>query len=767
MAWCNPLARLLSASAAIVLVISAFGVVRAQDTEASKHEVIVTAPQHPPETATFTESTITTDTIQSLSPAPVTTVQTLLNREASVFAYTDGPFGVRTNIYFRAFNSSQFSETWDGVALNDVFNGGVTNQAENANNVLLVPQNVDSIHVYRGINNPAVNSYNSLGGTIDYVPRQPSDQFGVEAGASYGSFNTIQAHGSIDSGDIHGWRHVIAFQYGSTDGWLQHTSDKNANLYFDGQYRGDGGQKLELNLVYNHNQGFNPNNIPVALLQQNGFQWQWPLNWEHHAIADTNWLALMDVSTPLASNIDFDNKIFGGWNDYERTSYSNPAFQQSATQPYFLDDSPNTFPFWLNNPGYPSGPTYDPTAVFGAPDVGTAYHFYAYTAWGAGYQPKLTLSLPHNTVTVGGNVTAGWLHSREYWYGAPQMPKTKGYNDAWDEDDTRLFASGYIQDEITLLDDRLMITPGVKYIFAHTVDTDNIGFFYPLAGSVKDSEHFISPTVGLSYKPIKDLAVYASFGQNIKFPDISAFYSAFQTDANGQNTIVPVKLKPEHVNDYQLGARFEHGPFFVEVNVYREDFSDTFFTVTDPSTQLTTTHNGGSARYQGVELQLANDFGNLLGGDWTGYLNYAHNQAKFTSSFNSDFAGQVLAGQPLANVPQDLVSAGLTFRWQGWRANVEGRYVGRQYIDQFRAGLPTSNTISPYALINIGIAKDVQFRAMGGKTGSARFAINVDNLFDKRYFTEAFTDSDFSGNSFVRAVVGAPRSITGSITFRF
>lgn len=157
-----------------------------KDKEVTLKKVDVTATAAPKvdPTAAYTENVISADVVRNLSQGASMTVQTMLNQEPSIFAYTNGPLGVSTSIYFRAFNTSQFSETYAGVALNDIFNGGVTGQAENRNNVLLTTNNIDSVQLYRGINNPAVNSYNSLGGTINYVPRQPGDTFAGEVGAS-------------------------------------------------------------------------------------------------------------------------------------------------------------------------------------------------------------------------------------------------------------------------------------------------------------------------------------------------------------------------------------------------------------------------------------------------------------------------------------------------------------------------------------------------------------------------------------------------------
>jgi iron complex outermembrane receptor protein len=724
----------------------------------------LTAPPDVPIETQYSESTITAQDLENLSRGPSTTVETLLNFQPSIFAYTDGPVGTRTNIFFRSFSSGEFAETFDGVALNDVFNGGVTSQASNINNVLLTPSNIDSVQIYRGINNPAVNSYNSLGGTIDYLPRQPSGKFESEVEGGYGSFQSSTVRAVQNFGDLAGIKQVFAYQRDQSNGWAGTTTkDRNNNFYYSANYSTERGDRLAAYVVYNSNSGFTPFNMPVPLLQANGGYYQWPVSETFEDDNDTNWLAVLDYQLPITSTIAFRNKVFGGINDYRRTSYSNPADQESATQPYNLENDPSSSSYWLS---YPNGPTYDPAATFGDNQTGTQYHFYGYRSWGIGDSPSLTVALPGNAITVGGNYTYGKLHSREYWYGTSDMPKIDGYNDAWDELDQRSLFSAYVQDEIALIDGNLHLTPGVKYVRASTSDHDAVGFYYPISGEVSDVEHFVSPTFGANYKVTPNVAVYAAYGRNIKFPDITAYYGGFQNDSNGNPAVVPVTgLKPEYVKDYEIGARWQVADYSASFNYYRENFTNTFINSFNSTTGLTSVTNGGSARYQGEELQINARLADLDSGSWDAHLNYSHNQATFLGSFTTYSGVTVAAGQPLANVPKDLASLQLAWSLMGWRATAEARYIGKQFIDQLSAGTPTANTISPHTLVDIGLAKTLEFP--GSRLRSVRIALNVDNLFNKYYFNEAFTDVDFNGNNFVRAVPGAPRIIIGTVGVKF
>src|SRR5215469_1176412 len=178
--------------------------------------VIVTGNRPPlntiPMKATFTESGITPEAILNLTPSPATTVQTLLNTQPSIYATTGATNGMETDIKFRSFSDGEFGETLAGVPLNDIFNSGVTYQADNRNNALFITRDLDSVDIYRGVNNPAVNTYNSLGGTVNYIPRQPADTLGGDAGVDLGSFRTIDYHGTFNTGDWRGIKQTVSFE---------------------------------------------------------------------------------------------------------------------------------------------------------------------------------------------------------------------------------------------------------------------------------------------------------------------------------------------------------------------------------------------------------------------------------------------------------------------------------------------------------------------------------------------------------------------------
>ncbi|MBU6298736.1 MAG: TonB-dependent receptor, partial [Alphaproteobacteria bacterium] len=645
-----------------------------------------------------------------------------------------------------------------------------TYQADNRNNVLFIARDIEGVQLYRGVNNPAVNTYNSLGGTINFEPRQPVDEMGGDIGVDGGSFGTINYHATFNTGDWNGLKQTISFERDYSSSWLQNAPDWNDNVYYAANDT-FGKTEVYTYFVYNKNHGNAPQYIPVNLLRQYGWDYQWPVDTYRSDNTDADYLGVIGVKSQITSFITFEDDAYGGDNNYRRTSFSNPAY----SGPYYLDDKGTGYPFWLDY-GPPS--LYDPRTVFPSSKLGTDYHFYGYNGAIYGDRLQVTADLPYNKVTVGGDYNLGELHSREYWYGAFNMPRTVGYNDAWDERDTRQMWSAYVQDDIHFWNDRVHITPGVKYISSTAEDNDALGFFYVPPGSLHADEHFMSPTVGASIEALPDFTLYASYGRNVKFPDITALYN----ELGYGGAVPPVTVKPEYAEDFEAGARYKLDGLQAALNFYHENFSHIIYSANIPGGYGATEQlNGGSQRYQGVELQLTEDLGETETGDWKGYFNGSYNEAICTSQSGplnlgyADIGGSCAKGQSLADVPNYMLNGGVTWDWHAWHVDLQGQYVGKQTLVDYNTSNPVDpSVINPgqpthipdYLLVNLGIVKVVPIN--DGLAHAVRLALHIDNLFNTHYYSSAETSSNalMSGED-VYANAGAPRAVYASFSVYF
>jgi outer membrane receptor protein involved in Fe transport len=418
----------------------------------------------------------------------------------------------------------------------------------------------------------------------------------------------------------------------------------------------------------------------------------------------------------------------------------------------------------------------------------------------------VTINLPYNTIKIGGDLTSGHLHSREYFgksegftqiQGDPYAPAgyTPGNTD-FNEHDVRTLYSAYIQDEIDLLDGKLKLTPGVKFLHVDTSNSDADSYdveVEPNGARNSDTSYYTSPTIGASYEFLPNTVLYAAYGQNIEFPTISAFYDSLG-EGSDYNQSAPVNLQPEHVSDYEAGLRYSNAAlgFNGALGLYQEDFANTFITVQDPNnTSLTETVNGGSSTHKGIELQATENFGeqyldHIDIGGFTGYFNYAYAAAYYTGAFKASTVGEngaassanVSKGTPVALVPQDIVNFGGSWSLDGWQATAGARYVTSQFISESGGG--TSALKEPaYFTLNLGIAKTIPVKL--GFFKSMKFQLNADNVLNRTYYAYAYAESygkpsgtspynapaGLTGTSYASVQLAAPQAFYGSVTLNF
>ncbi|MBK6412264.1 TonB-dependent receptor [Sphingopyxis sp.] len=96
----------------------------------------------------------------------------------------------------------------------------------------------------------------------------------------------------------------------------------------------------------------------------------------------------------------------------------------------------------------------------------------------------------------------------------------------------------------------------------------------------KRSEDEFTGTAILSYKPIDDLMVYASYSRGYKAGGFNLDRSAlkspilpFASSGGAQALVSNLQFDPETVHSYELGAKYSTGPFGMGLTFFRSDFS--------------------------------------------------------------------------------------------------------------------------------------------------------------------------------------------------
>ncbi len=285
--------------------------------------------------------------------------------------------------------------------------------------------------------------------------------------------------------------------------------------------------------------------------------------------------------------------------------------------------------------------------------------------------------------------------------------------------------SAALADVLGFFDDRVLLTLGVRH---QRVAAENISATTGATTSDYDKTA-LTPAVGLLYKPWKSFSIYGNYIEALE-----QGATAPSTAANAGEIFAPAKT-----NQVEFGVKYDLGYLGLTASIFEMVRPSG---ITDPVSNVYGVD--GEQRNRGVEF---NAFGELtetirlLGG--VTYLD-----AKTTKTQNGTFDGFDASGVP------DW-SAVMGVEWDtpfvdGLTLNVQGNYVGGQYVD---AG--NTKKLPSYTLFGIGARYTTQ---LAGNDLVVR--ANVSNLFNKDYWLT------FPGVSNI-LYYGAPRVMSLTASMRF
>lgn len=173
----------------------------------------------------------------------------------------------------------------------------------------------------------------------------------------------------------------------------------------------------------------------------------------------------------------------------------------------------------------------------------------------------------------------------------------------------------YLQDEIGLFNDRLLITPGVRWA-NYSIDPKPNAFYSPSATvppTKADSSKLI-PQIGAIFKLTDNYSLYARYAEGFKMPTAQQLYTS--SPGVSFNLIPNPDLKPESVKSYEGGVRGQFGKAWFSVGGFYadyEDFIQSFYEI--PGTNDYTYRNLSQVKIWGFEAF----------GEWMFHDNWAVN----------------------------------------------------------------------------------------------------------------------------------------------
>lgn len=237
----------------------------------------------------------------------------------------------------------------------------------------------------------------------------------------------------------------------------------------------------------------------------------------------------------------------------------------------------------------------------------------------------------------------------------------------------------------------------------------------------------VSPRAGIIFKPVAQVSVYGNY---------SVSYLPSSGDQFSSLTTITQQVKPEKFNNYEAGVKWDVNRFLaLTTAVFRLDRTNTRSIDPNDPTRIVQT---GSQRTNGFEFGLSGS----VTRDWKIAGGYAYQHAFVTSATTTARAGAVVGQTPHHNFSL----------WNNYQILSRlGVGLGVIHRSDMFATIDNTITLPSYTRADVAVFFSI--------TERIRLQANVENLFDKKYFVNADSNTNISP--------GYPRAIRVGLTARF
>jgi iron complex outermembrane receptor protein len=444
---------------------------------------------------------------------------TLLRQAPSVYVYQQGLGDNAPELTIRGVRGLEIATTLDGIPTQDLLAPGASYLANNIGGVFTTNQ-ISGVSIYPGVAYPDKNTFGTIGGTIAYDSKRPTNDFYFDVTGSVGSFGTYAEGFELNSGAYdsplgtgdNAAKVLLNYRNFQTQGFIDATASRENEMEFafDKPYN-DGLSKFQATVIYNTANGLIENEpVPVPYLDKNGLYSNYPSN-DVFARQTNDYLTIiLKNDTYVNDYLNLGITAFYLSNDNQLETYGAPGLNLpgGVAGPLSVGGSS---PF-INNPaGFGEGGLYGPPVPAPLGLFGGGYGGYFYGAgnrynpaqyynnpkacppsliaqYGGvagdspcglndqiggshsdtyGIQPRATVILPEiygiaNTIKFGALIAKETEPTGYAYLGA--FPQSEGPNNVAGVETggvQRTIYSTYIQDKIDILEDTLHVTPGV------------------------------------------------------------------------------------------------------------------------------------------------------------------------------------------------------------------------------------------------------------------------------------------------------------------
>jgi len=269
------------------------------------------------------------------------------------------------------------------------------------------------------------------------------------------------------------------------------------------------------------------------------------------------------------------------------------------------------------------------------------------------------------------------------------------------------------------------------------------------------SNIFFNPRLGLNTKFNENLNTYLSYARVSREPRLNTYYDAaessggsvpqFKQNPDGSYNYDEPLVKPETMNDFELGSSFNAGKVNLTLNLFYMLFDNEIVKngQVDRFGQPVT-GNVNNTIHTGIEFSGV--FILVSGLQLTGNATFSKNKIKEGREYLGTDESLDLSGNRISGFPDFLANFGISYNYSGMYFQFTGRYVGAffsdnydnkisEYLDQYPGFISyTDNKNEAY--FTADFTGSYEFKLFQALNNSKVF-IQVNNIFDTLYSANA------------------------------
>ncbi len=675
--------------------------------------------------------------------SPVTDFADIIQAAPGTVSYTTNGIGNgQAKIFFRGFVDDDYTMTWDGVPFND------SNDPSHHSWAYIPAAGVGYVDFDRSPGTASDVGTSNFGGSIHFFSPRLSDVPHFRIAGTYGSWNTYQILGDINSGAFlkgkaHFWLNA---DYQSSDGYQTNSpkQDVASTAKFDYKFS----DRTDLTVVGSNIilDAFTNNDPTRRQYLHNGDNYLYDSTEFNSAYAsnskyyyDPQFWRFSVYHVPSFFEIITFNHDFGkGWKLDSKSytyGYSNHQHYQNNTDQDLVtdsvltkvvnevvggDDQPTSSPFYSKKPtGVDKSNQYARGGEVAALSYATKWGVFRVGSW---YEYTNTTRYQIYTDPI-------------TWVDSPYIANNKFHEHFYTQ-----AVQPYAEFQLVSIP-RWTITAGIKDAFFRMYliqypdgkTVGNLGCTSTLTAScsitVQHSQNYNSvlPSVEANYRINNNWSAYGQYGRG----SIAPFSSVFDT-TGAQVAVTP---PPTIADTYQGGTVVKLNRFAFDADAYHIHFTNTYSTYTPssgPDTGFTYYYANPNSNTDGFEAEGNVAVTHSLGFNANGTFGIAKYEAAAAKAATTDSGGNIInpavPATPeawVASAPHDTESMGMTYRERGFDFGIFGKRIGSRWADisNYHQTVPEDPFWMSNVFVNYSIHGNTMF-------AGSKIKFSINNIFD-------------------------------------